>query len=190
MAWDSCLSGLADPVVSGIARLRRFTNIVDSSTSVPQKNPQNHRLYHSPSLPNIRQEHSLPSLSSQDSCPPSPAAPPRPMTPPTSSYKSGRSRKTKTRMSYITPPLTPASSIKTTASVDSSVDAAEIEQEFPSDSESPSHSITVSFPLLLFSQSLCSLFQMFYCGQCVCKRRIGWHHVKHTHITIMPLSGR
>ncbi|KAF6760256.1 RNA recognition motif 2-domain-containing protein [Ephemerocybe angulata] len=36
----------------------------------------------------------------------------------------------KSRMSYITPPLTPASSIKTTASVDSSVDTADTEDEF------------------------------------------------------------
>ncbi|RXW16780.1 hypothetical protein EST38_g9084 [Candolleomyces aberdarensis] len=76
------------------------------------------------------------------------------MTPPTpsshSSYKPSRSRKPKTRMSYITPPLTPASSIKTTDSVDSSVDVADIEQELPSDSESSSRPI----PLDVFDSSV------------------------------------
>ena len=43
-------------------------------------------------------------------------------------FRPGRRAK-KNRMSYLTPPLTPASSIKTTASVDSSPDLADTEDE-------------------------------------------------------------
>ncbi|KAJ3547205.1 hypothetical protein NMY22_g1742 [Coprinellus aureogranulatus] len=47
-------------------------------------------------------------------------------------FRSGR-RNRKSRASYITPPLTPASSIKTTGSVDSSIDSQSTEDEKVSD---------------------------------------------------------
>ncbi|TEB38398.1 hypothetical protein FA13DRAFT_747032 [Coprinellus micaceus] len=111
------------------------------------------RLHHSPSLPNIWfPTHSRPvprdivsSTNTNRSVTPtlkmSPASAHKHLASVDSnarpSFRPGR-RPKKNRMSYLTPPLTPASSIKTTTSVDSSPDPADTEDEHTSDADKSS----------------------------------------------------